>query len=74
MSYNLDIRTLQMAYEYTHGKTLQQIGDSYGLTRERVHNWMTRGIPYKVKFEHPELFSTQNRRAGDPAKATGGAA
>lgn len=36
MSYNLDIRTLQMAYEYTHGKTLQQIGDSYGLTRERV--------------------------------------
>jgi len=36
---------------------------------QRVHNWITRGIPYKVKFEHPELFSTQNRRAGDTVKA-----
>lgn len=23
---------------------------------QRVHNWMTRGIPSKVKVEHPELF------------------
>lgn len=23
---------------------------------QRVHNWMTRGIPSKVKLENPELF------------------
>lgn len=22
----------------------------------RVHNWLARGIPAKVKVEHPELF------------------
>lgn len=25
---------------------------------QRVHNWLTRGIPAKVKLEHPELFLT----------------
>ncbi len=23
---------------------------------QRVHNWITRGIPPRVKLEHPELF------------------
>lgn len=23
---------------------------------QRVHNWLSRGIPAKVKVEHPELF------------------
>ena len=23
---------------------------------QRVHNWMTRGIPARVKLEHPEIF------------------
>lgn len=23
---------------------------------QRVHNWLTRGIPAKVKLSHPELF------------------
>lgn len=23
---------------------------------QRVHNWLARGIPAKVKVEHPELF------------------
>lgn len=23
---------------------------------QRVQNWMTRGIPAKVKLEHPDLF------------------
>lgn len=33
---DLNTRTLQMVYEFTHAKTLQEIGDSYGLSRERV--------------------------------------
>lgn len=23
---------------------------------QRVHNWLSRGIPAKVKVEHPDLF------------------
>lgn len=23
---------------------------------QRVHNWLKRGIPYKVKVDHPDLF------------------
>ncbi|MXS85311.1 hypothetical protein ABO04_05095 [Nitrosomonas sp. HPC101] len=23
---------------------------------QRVHNWMTRGIPSKVKLDHPDIF------------------
>lgn len=26
---------------------------------QRVHNWLSRGIPPKVKIEHPELFLRQ---------------
>lgn len=26
---------------------------------QRVQNWMTRGIPPKVKLEHPDLFLKQ---------------
>jgi len=40
-----------------------------GYTVQRVQNWKERGIPAKVKLEHPELFqlSTPNfgRRATD---------
>jgi hypothetical protein len=24
--------------------------------QQRVHNWMTRGIPAQVKVDHPDLF------------------
>ena len=27
-----------------------------GTSQQRVNNWMTRGIPPKVKLEYPELF------------------
>lgn len=29
---------------------------------QRVSNWITRGIPPRVKLEHPELFGVENRR------------
>lgn len=28
----------------------------------RVHNWLARGIPAKVKVEHPELFMPAERK------------
>nr|DAY45321.1 MAG TPA: Putative antitoxin of bacterial toxin-antitoxin system, YdaS/YdaT [Caudoviricetes sp.] len=27
-----------------------------GISYQRVHNWLTRGIPCKTKLQHPELF------------------
>jgi hypothetical protein len=39
-----DQRTLDMAEKYQAGATLQEIGDYYGLTRERVRQIMTRGL------------------------------
>lgn len=34
------------------GKLAKQLGFS----QQRVHNWVKRGIPYKVKAEFPHLF------------------
>lgn len=35
---------------------------------QRVHNWMTRGIPPRVKLEHPDLFlRREEKRAGETA-------
>jgi len=30
---------------------------------QRVHNWLTRGIPPKVKLAHPDLFLKQQPAA-----------
>lgn len=30
---------------------------------QRVHNWLTRGIPAKVKLERPDLFPPQPRKS-----------
>lgn len=30
---------------------------------QRVHNWVSRGIPAKVKLEHQELFLNPNQAA-----------
>jgi len=27
-----------------------------GLSKQRVHNWFTRGIPASIKLKHPKLF------------------
>lgn len=32
---------------------------------QRVHNWMTRGIPSKVKVEHPDIFLRAANHAGN---------
>ena len=40
----MDIRTRRMARLYEQGMTLQQIGDEYGITRERVRQILTAGL------------------------------
>ena len=40
-----------------------------GISQQRVNNWMTRGIPSKVKLENQDLFVVKPRRlvAENPA-------
>lgn len=30
---------------------------------QRVQNWMSRGIPPRVKLEHPEIFLAKKKKA-----------
>ncbi len=36
---------------------------------QRVHNWMTRGIPPRVKLERPDLFLSGNQSIDEAATA-----
>lgn len=36
------------------------IADYLKCDYQRVHNWLRRGIPAKVKVENPNLFLTKN--------------
>lgn len=41
-----------------------------GFTVQRVQNWKDRGIPPRVRLEHPDLFPVEKqskRRRTDPA-------
>lgn len=35
---------------------------------QRVHNWITRGIPAAVKLEHPHLFLSVKAKRKQPAR------
>ena len=35
--------------------------DKHGGT-QRVHNWIARGIPFRVKVERPDLFMPANNK------------
>lgn len=39
---------------------------------QRVQNWLTRGIPPKVKLERPDLFLEKRRPESQPAAAEAG--
>jgi hypothetical protein len=39
---------------------------------QRVQNWLTRGIPPKVKLEFPEIFLRVQPIGGSESKATAG--
>lgn len=39
---------------------VKAIADYLGCDYQRVHNWIRRGIPAKVKIENPNLFLTKN--------------
>lgn len=34
---------------------------------QRIQNWLSRGIPPKVKLQHPEIFLAQPRKPAPPA-------
>lgn len=36
---------------------------------QRVHNWRTRGIPAKVKVDHPDIFLQGDLSKAKPAQA-----
>ncbi len=62
-------RAYQMARRYALGETLEQIGASYGLTRERVRQLINRDTPWSVpwigaarKRARAELEATDRRR------------
>ena len=33
-----------------------KLADRLGCSVQRVHNWLTRGIPPKVKLKHPDIL------------------
>ncbi|KXZ65925.1 MULTISPECIES: hypothetical protein [Acinetobacter] len=37
--------------------------------KQRVQNWMTRGIPAKVKLQYPHLFLNQNIQSSKSSAA-----
>lgn len=37
---------------------------------QRVHNWLSRGIPAKVKLEHADLFLRPAHREQEPIATT----
>jgi hypothetical protein len=67
MVFNRRVRISLMGYTMSNDKQLieslggpAKVAGLLGYDKQggvqRVHNWMTRGIPPKVKLEHPELF------------------
>ena len=40
-------------------KLAERLGYTKSGGVQRVHNWTTRGIPARVKLEHPEIFSAR---------------
>ena len=41
-----------------------------GISQQRVNNWMTRGIPAKVKLENQDLFVVTAPQAGGRKSST----
>lgn len=43
-----------------------KLAKQLGYSAQRVHNWLTRGIPPKVKLERPDLFLRKSKPAEIP--------
>ena len=53
---DLDEDKLRIARLGGPAKVAEKLGLDRAGGTQRVHNWLNRGIPAKVKVEHPELF------------------
>ena len=42
------------------------IARKYKFSYQRVYNWLTRGIPYRVRVEHPEVIHELVRKENRP--------
>lgn len=40
------------------------IARKYNFSYQRVYNWLRRGVPYRVRVEHPEVMRELARRNG----------
>lgn len=58
---NTEIENDRRKIEHLGGpaKVCELLGYSKQGSVQRVHNWMTRGIPPRVKVDHPEIFMIQ---------------
>jgi len=65
MVFNVDMQTISRN-SMTDAERIKSLGGPAKVARllgfsaaggtQRVHNWMTRGIPSKVKVDNPKLF------------------
>lgn len=44
-------------------KLAERLGYAKAGGAQRVQNWMTRGIPAKVKLDHPDLFPPKTKES-----------
>ena len=49
-------------------KVAELLGYDKAIGTQRVHNWLSRGIPAKVKLERPDLF-VRELKVRKPAEA-----
>lgn len=37
-------------------KNVAQVARKYRFSYQRVYNWLRRGVPYRVRVEHPDVM------------------
>lgn len=47
------------------------LGMKYKGAAQRIQNWMTRGIPPRVKVDHPEIFMGRDHWGTNPNQLAG---
>lgn len=58
MSQNIKTDAEMIADLGGPAKLAQMLGFDAKYGTQRVHNWITRGIPVRIKYERPDLFGS----------------